>query len=134
MEALAKDTQSQKKITAILCRYQSDITIISDLLGEELLSTFHIYSGSPDAGPKSLLSIDSMRSCFIVVDARTMKDEFNNKSVGTPYKDLLNAARDVVGKNTCIKPRFSKVFVVWNEWLALELNISLSLGEKLLCF
>ena len=92
-------------MTAILLRDQSDTAIIRDLLGEQVLDTPHKFSGPPDAGPKSMLSIHSMRSCIIVVDARTMRDELCYKSAGTPYKDLLNAASKIVGKNVCIKPR-----------------------------
>ena len=109
-QALAKDAPSQEKITAILCRDQSDIAIISDLFGEQALDIFHIFSGPPDAGPNSMLSIHSTLSCVIVVDARTMRDELCYKTNGTPYKDLLNTAREKVGKNICIKPRFSKIW------------------------
>lgn len=98
----AKDTPSLEKKVAILCRDQSDVTIIRDVFGDELLGVVHIFSAPPDAGPKSLLSIDSMRSCITVVDARTMKDELCYKLAGTPYKDLLNTARKTVGKNICI--------------------------------
>ena len=81
------------------------MTIISDLFSEEMLGIFHMFSGPPDA----ILTIDSMWSCFIVVDARPMIDELCNKSAGTLYKDALNTAREKVGKNVCPKPRFSKV-------------------------
>ena len=112
---MAKDAPSQEEITAILCRDQSDIDIIRDLFGKQVLDILHIFSGPPDAGPKSILSTHSMRSCIIVVDARTMREELFYKSTGTPYKDLLNTAREKVGKNVCIKPRFSKVWLVGNE-------------------
>jgi len=74
------------------------MTIISDLFGEEVLSIYHMFSGSPDA----ILSIDSMWSCFIVVDARPMRDELCNNTAGTLYKDVLSRAREKVGKNFCI--------------------------------
>ena len=97
----------------ILCRDHSDKTIVSDLFGEEVLRIFFISSGPPDA----ILSIGSMWSCFIVVDARPMRDELCNKSAGTRYKDVLITAREKVGKNVCTKPRFSKVLIVGNDSL-----------------
>ena len=106
-EALFKDTPSKEKKIAFFCPDQSDTTIISDLFGAELLSIFHIFSGEPDAWPESLLHV---RSCFIVVNVNTMNDELNNKSAGTPYKDLLIKATKLVGKNACcVKPRFSMI-------------------------
>lgn len=104
-KTLVNDTPLEEKKTAFFCRDQCDATIISDLFGEEVLSNFHIFSGEPDAWPESLLHV---RSCFIVVNANTMNDELNNKSAGTPYKDLLIKATKIVGKNDCCaKPRFS---------------------------
>lgn len=97
--AMAKNTSSQEKKVAFICRDQSDIPIIKDLFGEELLTKVHIFSGRPEDGPKSLLSIQTSRSCFIVVDARTMEEELHRKSGGKPYEDLFRAAREVVGKN-----------------------------------
>ena len=108
LKAKAKDTPSQEKV-AILCRDQSDITIVRDLFGDELFGKVNIFSGPPDAVPKSLLFIDSTRSCIIVVDARTMKDELCYKSAGAPYKDLLNTAREKVGTNISIKPRLRRL-------------------------
>ena len=105
-------------MTAILCRDQSDTAVIRDLFGDQVLDILHIFSAPPDAGPKSLLSIHSMWSCIIVVDAGTMRDELCYQSTRTPYKDLLNTAREKVGKNICIKPRFFKVWLVGNEPLS----------------
>ena len=101
---MAKGTLPQEKKGAILCRDQSDTAIIRDLFGDELLAKFFIFSGCPDAGPKSLLlsSIPSLRSCFIVVDAKTLEDELHHRSVGTPYEDLLTAFRGAVGKKIYI--------------------------------
>lgn len=98
----AENTLSLGKKIAILCRDQSDITIIKDLFGDEPLSTtVHIFSGSDaGAGAEFLLSTHSMRSCFIVVEAKTMKEEqFQDKPAGTPYENLLRTARKTVGKN-----------------------------------
>ena len=86
-------------MTAILCRDQSDTAVIRDLFGDQVLDILHIFSGPPDAGPKSMLSFHAMRSCIIVVDARTMRDELCYKTAGTPYKDLLNTVQKIVGKN-----------------------------------
>lgn len=106
LEARARDTSSHEKKVAIICRDQSDITIIKELFGDELLTKVHIFTGPPEAGPKSLLSIQKSRSCIIVVDARTMEEELHHKSFGTPYEDMLRAAKDAVGKNINIYPPF----------------------------
>ncbi len=82
-----------------MCRDQSDINIIKGLFGDELLNKLLIFSGCPEAGSKSLLSIQTSRTCFIVVDARTMAEELHHKSGGEPYEDLLRAAKEAVGKN-----------------------------------
>ncbi|XP_078380073.1 uncharacterized protein LOC144663015 [Oculina patagonica] len=100
--AMAKDTPLEEKKVAIICRDQSDITIIKDLFGDELLTKVHIFSGRPEAGPKSLLSIQTSRSCIIVVDARTMEEELHHKSGETPYEDLLRAARESVEQKVVI--------------------------------
>ncbi|KAJ7376875.1 hypothetical protein OS493_031753 [Desmophyllum pertusum] len=44
-----------------------------------------------------------MRSCFIVVEAKTMKEEqFQDKPAGTPYENLLRTARKNVDKKVVI--------------------------------
>ena len=97
LKTTAEDTPSQQKV-ALVCRDQSDIAFIKDWFGDELLGKFIVLSGSPDAGPSYLLSITSMRSCIIVVDAGAIKDELCRRSAKTPYTDLLNTIRDIVGK------------------------------------
>ena len=83
----------------ILGRDESDGDIIRDLLGDEFLKYF--FSGSPDGGKNYLQSIQSIRSCFIVVEAETILNR--HKSLTSPYKDLLLTARDRVGKNIRIR-------------------------------
>lgn len=97
LKAMAEDTPSQGKV-ALVCRDQSDIAIIREWFGDELLDIFSIFRGSPDVGPSYLLSIISMRACIIVVDAGAMKDELCRRSAETPYTDLLNTIRETVGK------------------------------------
>lgn len=95
---MANDTSSQEKKVAIICRDQSDVHIIENLFGVELLTKVLIFSGRPEDGPKSVLSIQTSRSCFIVADAIAMEEELHRKSGGKPYEDLLRAARKAVGK------------------------------------
>ena len=97
LKAMTADAPWQGKV-ALVCRDQSDIAIIRDWFGDELLGKFITFSGSPDAGPNYLLSITLMRSCIIVVDASAMKDELCRRSAKTPYIDLLNNIRGTVGK------------------------------------
>jgi len=94
---LTEDAPWQGNV-ALVCRDQSDLAIIRDWFGDELLGKFITFSGSPDAGPNYLLSITLMRSCIIVVDASAMKDELCRRSAKTPYIDLLNNIRGTVGK------------------------------------
>ena len=108
LKTVAKDTPSQQKV-ALVCRDQSVIAIIRDVFGDELLGLINVFSGSLDAGLKS---INSVRSCIIVVDAIAMKDELSRRSPGTPYIDLLNTARETVGKSICIVPLFES-FESW---------------------
>ncbi|KAJ7376871.1 hypothetical protein OS493_031749 [Desmophyllum pertusum] len=54
-------------------------------------------------GQNFLLSTHSMRSWFIVVEAKTMKEEqFQDKPAGTPYENLLRTARKTVDKKVVI--------------------------------
>ena len=101
------NTPSLNEKLAILCRDQSDVRVIRDLFGDELLSMVGIFSGSPDdlATNQSSPAIFTypLKSCFIVVEAGIMKDELQRKSQATPYQDLLKSAKRHVGKN--IVPR-----------------------------
>ena len=90
-------TSSQEKEVVFLCRDQADIIIIKDVFGDELITAS--FSGPPDGATEFLLSIHSVRSCIIAVDARTIEEEVHGKSFRKPYEDLLGKARGVVGKN-----------------------------------
>ena len=105
LNAKDKDTPSQYE-AVILCRDQSDVTLIRDMFGDELLGTSKVFSGLPDAWPKFLYSILSTGSCITVVHARAMKDELCHRSAGTPYTDLLNIIRETVGENICFQNLF----------------------------
>ena len=130
-----KDTPSQHK-KVILCRDQSDIAIIRDVFGDELLGRSIILSGLPDAGPTFLHSIVSTRSCITVVHARAMKHELSLRTSRTPYKDLLNTVRETVGKNNCITyvNLLCKCFSCGHKVANVKLNIRFALGGKPLCF
>ena len=83
---------------AILYRDKSDIEIIKDVFGDDLQGTAPITNNDPSA-LKVFLLTQSVRSCYIVVEARKMKEELQKKSHSTPYRELLKAARCSVGKN-----------------------------------
>ncbi|XP_020605380.1 uncharacterized protein LOC110044214 isoform X2 [Orbicella faveolata] len=129
LKAMAEDTPSQGKV-AVVCRDQSDVAIITDWFGDELLDIFNIYSGSPYAGLSYLLSIISMRSCIIVVDAGAMKDELCRRSAETPYTDLLNTIRETVVRKVVIIVCSDDSEMSQDEEDALTREVRLHLGEK----
>ena len=48
---------------------------------------------------KDFLSSQSVRSCVIFVEAKTIQDELQKKSHSTLYEDLLWTVREKVGKD-----------------------------------
>ena len=125
------NTPSLNRKVAILCRDQSDVRVIRDLFGDEVLSMVCIFSGSPDdlASNQSSPAIFTypLKSCFIVVEAGIMKDELQRKSPATPYQDLLKSAKRHVGKNIVPLPLLWKCASV----MALNLNIMISFAFSL---
>ena len=82
-----------------------DIETIKDVFGDVFQGTDLITSNDP-SGFKDELLTQSVRSCFIIVEARKIKEELKKKSHSTLYRDLLKAATGcAVGKNVSLVSR-----------------------------
>ena len=107
IQAVDTDTSPLRMSIAILYRDQSDIAVIKDVFGEALQSvapfTFHDPAALTD-----FLSTQTVRSCFIIVEAGEIIKEIQKKSGATPYEDLLRTARRTVGKNASFLSRSSR--------------------------
>ena len=82
----------------ILYLKQSDLTFMKDMFGVGLLGMVPFTTNDP-SDSKDFLSNQTVRSCVIFVDAKTMQDELQKRSYATPYEDLLRTARKKVGKD-----------------------------------
>ena len=91
---------SPMKKVLILGRDQSDLRLLNELFPDNVLSEVCIFSGSPgDLGSDSSIFTGPLKSCFIVVEARALKDELQFKS----YQCMLESAKRNVGKNIFLK-------------------------------
>ena len=80
----------------------SDIETIKDVFGDVLQGTAPITSNNA-SGFKDELLTQSVRSFFIIVEARKIKEELKKNSHSTLYRDLLKAATGcAVGKNVSL--------------------------------
>ena len=91
----ARDTHES---VLILCREPSDLTFMKDIFGEGLLGISRFAISDP-SDEKDVFSNQTVRSCVIFVDAKTLQDELQKRSHSTPYEDLLRTARKKVGKD-----------------------------------
>ena len=94
-QSQARDTHES---VLILYREQSDLTFMKDKFGEGLLDMAPFTTNDP-SDSKDFLSNQTVISCVIFVDAKTMQDELQKRSHATPYEDLLRTARKKVGKD-----------------------------------
>jgi len=83
---------------AILYRDKSDIAVIRDIFGEVFTTSIAPVTSSDPSSFNDLLSSQSVRSCFIIMEAGNVKEELHKKSPSTPYQDLLKTARRTVEK------------------------------------
>lgn len=98
---------SPMKKVLILGWNQSDIRLVKELFADDVLSKVFIFSGSPDdLGSDSSIFTGPLKSCFIVVEARILKDELQFKSQTKSYKCMLESAKRNVGKNIFLKYAF----------------------------
>ena len=84
--------------TAILYRDQSDIAYMRDLFGNDALDKGAVTIQNP-SDLKEFISTNSVGSCFMFVEAKTMQEELQKRSHATPYEDLLRTIREKVGKD-----------------------------------
>ena len=119
-----KPLSTMKKVL-ILGQNQSDVRLVNELFADDVLSKVCIFSGSPDdLGIDSSIFTGPLRSCFIVVEARTLKDELQLKSQTKSYKCMLESAKRNVGKNILLKYAFVSASTECSSWccgLALSL-------------
>ena len=95
---------SPRKKVLILGRDQSDLRLLNELFPDNVLSEVCIFSGSPgDLGNDSSIFTGPLKSCFIVVEARVLKDEPQFKSQTKSYECMLESAKRNVGKNIFLK-------------------------------
>ena len=97
-QAVDTDTSPLRVSMAILYRDRSDISVIKDVFGEALRGIAPFTLNDPTA-LTDFLSAQTVRSCFVIVEAGEIIKEIQKKSRGTPYEDLLRKARNSVGKN-----------------------------------
>ena len=98
---------SPRKKVLILGRDQSDLRLLNELFPDNVLSEVYIFSGSPgDLGNDSSIFTGPLKSCFIVVEARVLKDEPQFKSQTKSYECMLESAKRNVGKNIFLKYTF----------------------------
>ena len=100
-------TSSLRVNMAILYRDQSDVAAIKDMFGENMRSIDPFTFNDP-AALTDFLSAQTVRSCFIIVEAGEIIKEIQKKSGATPYEDLLRTARRTVGKNASFLSRSSR--------------------------
>ena len=101
-----KPLSTMKKVL-ILGQNQSDVRLVNELFADDVLSKVGICSGSPDdLGIDSSIFTGPLRSCFIVVESRILKDELQFKSQTNLYKCMLESAKRNVGKNILLKYAF----------------------------
>ena len=119
------DTSPQQESIAILIRGESDINTIKEVFGDAvLLSINPVTSRDPRSIKDLLLSqITPVRSCFVIVESRKIKEEFLTNSSRTVYQELLKTANRIVGKNIsstppctlhCYTKRFASRFLCMN--------------------
>ena len=102
LQVMDTNTSPLRVSIAILYRDQSDIAAIREVFGEALWGIAPFKVKDP-AALTGFLSTQTVRSCFIIVEAGEIIKEMQKKSGATPYKDLLRNARNTVGKNaSCI--------------------------------
>ena len=131
-----KPLSTMKKVL-ILGQNQSDVRLVNELFADDVLSKVCIFSGSPDdLGIDSSIFTGPLRSCFIVVEARTLKDELQFKSQTKSYKCILESAKRNVGKNILLKYAFVSASTECSSWccgLALSLFIQAPFKPALSC-
>ena len=90
--------QSCQVNTVILYQDQSDIAYMRNMFGDELLDKSAVKIKNP-SHLKEFFSSNSVGSCFMFVEAKTMQEELQKRSHATPYEDLLRTVREKVGKD-----------------------------------
>ncbi|XP_022804627.1 uncharacterized protein LOC111341863 [Stylophora pistillata] len=95
--AKPKEKISSKSGTklVVLGRYQSDLSLLENLFGDDFSGKVSFFSGPPEGLKDALRSYP--RSCFIFVDCKASVEEF-----ASYYGDLLNDARDKVAKKVVL--------------------------------
>ena len=84
--------------TVILYRDQSDIASMRELFGDELLDEGAVTIKNPSHS-KEFFSSNSVGSCFMFVEAKTMQEELQKRSHATPCENLLRTVREKVSKD-----------------------------------
>lgn len=79
----------------VLGRYQSDLSLLENLFGDDFSGKVSFFSGPPEGLKDALKSYP--RSCFIFVDCKASVEKF-----ASYYGDLLNDARDKVAKKVVL--------------------------------
>ena len=108
---------SPRKKVLILGRDQSDLRLFNELFPDNVLSEVCIFSGSPgDLGSDSSIFTGPLKSCFIVVEARVLKDEFQSKLQTKSYECMLELAKRNVGKNIFLKYAYVSTSIERSSW------------------
>ncbi|XP_022804655.1 uncharacterized protein LOC111341880 isoform X2 [Stylophora pistillata] len=82
------------KKVLILGRDQSDVRLVNELFADDVLSKVCIFNGSSeDPGRDSSIFDGPLKSCFIVVEARILKDELQFKSQTKSNRCMLESAK-----------------------------------------
>ena len=119
------DTSPPQESIAILIREESDLNTIKEVFGDAVLQSINpVTSRDPCSMKDFLLSqIMPLRSCFVIVESTTIKEEFLTNSSRTVYQELLKTANRIVGKN------ISSPFSLHTSLLYQEIRLSLPLYE-----
>ena len=120
-----KDTSPPKESIAILIREESDLDTIKEVFGDAVLQSINPATSRDPRSMKDLLlsQITPVRSCFVIVESRKIKEEFLTNSSRTVYQELLKTANRIVGKN------ISSPFSLHTSLLYQEIRLSLPLYE-----
>ena len=84
--------------TVILYRDQTDIAYKRELFGDDLDKAAATIQNPSDL-KDFFSSLNSVGSCFMFVEAKTIQEELQKRSHATPYEDLLRTVREKVGKD-----------------------------------
>ena len=83
----------------ILKRDDSDIAYMRELFGGELLDKGAVTIQNPSDLKELFSSLNSVGSCFMFIEAKTMQEKLQKRSNAPPYEDLVRTVREKVGKD-----------------------------------